>query len=139
VRRISCFVRRNSRRCPWKPTAGPRHDPYAVDAILRACRVLRSFRFDDEVLTLSDVVERTGIHKATAFRTLHSLVAGGILGRAGKDPLPLRIKTFRLNRIRIGYAAMTENSVFRGMSPTACGARLKNAASNLWNATSLQR
>jgi ribose transport system substrate-binding protein len=87
-------------------------DRYAVDAILRACEVLRSFRFEDEVLGLSDVVERTGIHKATAFRTLHSLVVGGILERAGKDRYRCASNRSRPNRIRIGYAAMTENSVF---------------------------
>jgi len=85
---------------------------YSVDAILRACRVLHAFRFDDEVLSLREVVDRTRIHKATVFRTLYSLVSGGLLERVGKDRYRCASKRSAPNRLRIGYAAMTENSVF---------------------------
>jgi ribose transport system substrate-binding protein len=83
-----------------------------VGAILRACDVLNAFRFEGEVLHLRDLVERTGIHKATAFRTIHSLVLGGLVERTGRDQYRCRIRSHASKRIRLGYAAMTENSVF---------------------------
>ena len=67
-----------------KPSREAPGGRYAVDSILRACAVLHTFRFDEEVLGLRQIVGRTGIHEATAFRTLHSLVAGGVLERTGK-------------------------------------------------------
>lgn len=94
------------------PKTGSGDDPYAVEAILRACEVLRAFRFEGEVLHLRDVVERTGLHKATAFRTLHSLAAGGLLERAGRDQYRSRVQSPPGKRVRLGYAAMTASSVF---------------------------
>lgn len=95
-----------------QPPATTPKDPYAVDSILRACQVLHCFRFDEEVLSLREVVERTQLHKATAFRTLHSLVVGQSLERVGKDRYRCASRRPGRNRVRIGYAAMTGNSVF---------------------------
>lgn len=99
------------------PDAGPAPrvgtgDPYAVGAILRACEVIRVFRFKGETLHLKDIVARTGLHKATAFRTLHNLVLGGLLERIQQDRYRLRAQSSTLNPVRIGYAAMTASSVF---------------------------
>lgn len=89
-----------------------RKDPYLVDAILRACDILKAFRADGEVLSLREVVERTQLHKATVFRGIHSLVLGGLLQRTGRDQYRCQVRLQRSNKIRLGYAAMTENSVF---------------------------
>jgi ribose transport system substrate-binding protein len=87
-------------------------DPYAVDSILRACEMMKVFRVHGEILQLRDIVARTNLHKATAFRTVHSLVLGGVLERVGKDGYRSRVQPLPSQRIRIGYASMTENSVF---------------------------
>ena len=92
--------------------AGPTGKRYMVDAILRACDLLKAFRFEGEVLRLGELVARTGLHKATAFRTIQSLVTGGLLQRVGRDQYRCQIRPVAEQRIRIGYAAMTENSVF---------------------------
>lgn len=89
-----------------------RADPYAIDAILRACEVLKAFRVQGEILHLRDIVARTGLHKATAFRTAHSLVRGGMIDRVGKDQYRAAVLSSASKKIRLGYAAMTENSVF---------------------------
>jgi ribose transport system substrate-binding protein len=87
-------------------------EQYAIDSILRACDLLKAFRFEGEILRLGELVTRTGFHKATAFRTIQSLVIGGLLQRAGRDQYRCLIRTTPKRPIRIGYAAMTENSVF---------------------------
>jgi ribose transport system substrate-binding protein len=85
---------------------------YAVGAIIRACSVLQAFRFDEEALRLREVVERTNLHKATAFRTLQSLVAGGMLRRVGLDQYRCQFRTVKDQKLRIGYAEMARDSVF---------------------------
>jgi ribose transport system substrate-binding protein len=87
-------------------------DPYLVDAILRACDILKAFRFEGEVLRLREVTERTRLHKATVFRAIHSLVLGGLLERVGRDQYRCQVRVRDTKRIRLGYAAMSENSVF---------------------------
>ena len=85
---------------------------YAVGAIIRACSVLKAFRFDEEALRLHEVIERTNLHKATAFRTLQSLVAGGMLRRVGLDQYRCQFRTVKEQKVRIGYAMMVRDSVF---------------------------
>lgn len=96
------------------PDEAPEQDTkrYAVDSILRACDLLKAFRFEGEVLRLGELVSRTGLHKATAFRTIQSLVIGGLLQRVGRDRYGCLIRPAPARRIRLGYAALTENSVF---------------------------
>jgi ribose transport system substrate-binding protein len=89
-----------------------RADPYAVDAILRACDVLKAFKVQGEILRLRDIVARTGLHKATAFRTAHSLVRGGMIDRVGKDQYRTTLLSSSSKKMRLGYASMTEHSVF---------------------------
>jgi ribose transport system substrate-binding protein len=85
---------------------------YTVEAILRACAILRAFRFEGETLGLRELVARTGLHKATAFRTIHSLMQGGLLENVGTCHYRCQLHPPPKRRIRVGYAAMTANSVF---------------------------
>jgi ribose transport system substrate-binding protein len=85
---------------------------YTVEAILRACDVLKAFHFDSEVLALRDIVERTGLNKVTAFRTVYSLAEGGFVERLKRDQYRRRRHAPQAKWIRIGYAAMTDNSIF---------------------------
>lgn len=70
------------------------------------------FRFKGETLHLREIVARTGLHKATAFRTAHSLVLGGLLERVERDQYRRSMRSSAQKRVRLGYAAMTGNSVF---------------------------
>jgi ribose transport system substrate-binding protein len=89
-----------------------RSGAYRVSAILRACDVIKAFRVEGELLRLRDVVERTALHKATAYRTLLSLVEGGVVVRVGSDRFRASVRMTSTKATRIGYASMTENSVF---------------------------
>ena len=95
-----------------QPNHRPPVEAYRVSAILRACEVLRAFHFDGELLRLRDIVARTGLHKATAYRTVLSLVHGGLVSRVGKEQYQAQIRAFTNSRVRLGYASMAGASVF---------------------------
>lgn len=90
----------------------PAKDPYVVDAILRACDVLSAFHMENEELRLLDIVERTKLHKATAHRTLHNLVRGGLVERVGSQHYRSRMRPVSRRRMRFGYTSMTAHSAF---------------------------
>ncbi|MFC7446600.1 IclR family transcriptional regulator [Rhodococcus daqingensis] len=53
-----------------------------LDTVLgKAVTILRAFRADDQVLTLAELVRRTGLHKATVHRLAGDLVANRLLDR----------------------------------------------------------
>lgn len=95
-----------------RPSEHLHREPYLVSSVLRACEVLRAFRFENEVLRLRDIVARTGLHKATANRIVLSLTHGGLIDRSGPGQYKAKIRTLTDSRVRIGYASMTEASVF---------------------------
>jgi ribose transport system substrate-binding protein len=82
-----------------------------VQAVVRACQILKAFRHADEELRLADIMERTALHRTTAFRLLQSLAHGGLIERTARGvyrcPLPLA----PARRFRLGFAAQTD-SVF---------------------------
>jgi len=94
------------------PGRHPESVRYAVEAILRACEIVNAFRFEGELLRLADLVARTGMHKATVFRAVHSLVLGGLVELAGRDQYRSKVQSVAHKRLRLGYASMTANSVF---------------------------
>lgn len=67
----------NSRRRGVRQPSGQK--PGGVRVIDRAADLLFCFDESHEKLALQDLSRRTGIHKATAFRILTTLVEGGIL------------------------------------------------------------
>jgi len=86
--------------------------PYVVGPILRACELLKAFRSGGECLPLYELVSRTRLNKSTVFRAAQSLVAGGLLERTGGDQYRSLVVPCRPREFRIGYAAMTGNSLF---------------------------
>lgn len=48
----------------------------------KAVTILRAFEYEDPVLSLAEIVRRTGIHKATAHRLTIALVDNGLLERS---------------------------------------------------------
>lgn len=85
---------------------------YLVGPILRACQLLKSFRFEGEALPLRELVARTGLNKTTVFRAAETLVAGGLLERVAGDRYRAVVSTNYQTRFRLGYATMTSRSLF---------------------------
>lgn len=52
---------------------------YTVAAVDRAITILKAFRKNEPEINLAEVVARTGLHKATAFRLLATLCQGGLV------------------------------------------------------------
>ena len=89
-----------------------RAQPYRIDAVLRACDVLAAFRRDDELLQLKDVVARTGISNATAFRIVRTLQERGFVEKVGARHYRSKVHFARRGRYRFGYASQGEDSTF---------------------------
>lgn len=87
-------------------------DRGAVQSVERACRLLKSFRQDDEVLRLRDFVERTGLHKATASRLLHTLEQEGLIERVGDAGFRSGVRVPNRRRYRIGFATRGVDTPF---------------------------
>lgn len=88
------------------------HSSYLVGPILRACEILKAFRSPGEALSLAELVTRTRLNKTTAFRAAQSLVAGGLLQRVEGDRYRCQLAAVPPRELRIGYAAMSSNSLF---------------------------
>lgn len=87
-----------------------------VQAVVRACEIIQAFRHEGEELLLSDVMERTSLHRTTAFRLLQSLVAGGMLERTARGVYRCPFPPSPSRRFRLGFAAQTESEFVRGVS-----------------------
>jgi ribose transport system substrate-binding protein len=85
---------------------------YVIDAVARACDVLRVFDIPGDALKLRDIVERTGLNKTTVFRLLCTLEHSGFIEHLGSDTYRSRIKVPNEQRFRIVYASQTENDMF---------------------------
>lgn len=90
----------------------PTKPPATVEAVLRACHILRAFQQEGEQLRLRDVVARTSLSKTTVFRLLNSLEQGGLVRRAGAEFYVSRVRQVSNSRPRVGFAAQTIDSTF---------------------------
>jgi ribose transport system substrate-binding protein len=90
-------------------TGGPAHE---VRSVARACDILKAFRGENEPLRINELVERTGLHKATVSRLVGTLVAAGLLRRGSLGVYSCAIQFVERRRYKIGYASQTENSTF---------------------------
>jgi ribose transport system substrate-binding protein len=90
--------------------------PSTVQAVVRACGIVRAFRHDREELLLSDIMERTSLRRTTAFRLLQSLVSGGMLERTARGVYRCPFPPSPANRFRLGYAAQTDSEFARGVN-----------------------
>ncbi|MEG9435079.1 substrate-binding domain-containing protein [Edaphobacter sp. HDX4] len=86
-------------------TAGKRG--YMVQSVARAAAILNAFQSTSEVLDLRVVAARVGLHKATTFRLLETLVETHLLERAGKQGYRCCVHPARTKRYRIGYGSQT--------------------------------
>ncbi|HVW77172.1 MAG TPA: substrate-binding domain-containing protein, partial [Alloacidobacterium sp.] len=88
-------------------TYPPRKRSYTIQSVVRAVDILNSFTSTSEILDLRVIAARAGLHKATAFRLLETLVETRVLERAGKQGYRSSIQISRSRRFRIGYASQS--------------------------------
>ena len=73
---------------------------YTVQALMRALDILDCFDYQDRVLSLSDIVNRTGLNKTTAKRLISNLAARGYLQQdPGSKSYQLGMRLFELGGI----------------------------------------
>src|SRR3984957_11431216 len=80
---------------------------YTIQAVVRAVSIINAFQSTSEVLDLRVVAARVGLHKATTFRLLETLVETHLLERAGKQGYRCCVQPARTKRYRIGYGSQT--------------------------------
>jgi ribose transport system substrate-binding protein len=85
---------------------------YEIESVARACQLLNCFRGREDVLRLRDVVARTGLNTATAFRILRTLEKYGLIERVGRAGYRSAVRTTSTSRYRFGYASQGEDSAF---------------------------
>ena len=93
-------------------TAKPDKGAYEIESVARACQLLNCFRGREDVLRLRDVVGRTGLNTATAFRILRTLEQYGLVERVGRTGYRSAVRTAKTARYRFGYASQGEDSTF---------------------------
>src|SRR6185369_5703435 len=104
-----------SRRKPAMRNTTPSRSS-TVQSVVRACEIVKSFRHEGEELLLSDVMERTSLHRTTAFRLLQSLVTGGMLERTARGIYRCPFPPSTAIRFRLGFAAQTDSEFSRGVN-----------------------
>lgn len=83
-----------------------------VESVIRACSILRAFRYEGELLRLRDVVERTSLRKTTVHRLLHTLEKAGFVRRVGAESYGCCVRPVDDKRPRVGFAAQTTKTSF---------------------------
>lgn len=83
---------------------------YRLETVARACTILREFDDDQRMLSLSDIVKRTGLERTICFRLLHTLEQEGFLRRGTGRRYASNIRLLNQKRFRIAYASQTMDS-----------------------------
>lgn len=98
-------------------------DRSEVQSVIRACSLLRAFRYKGEVLGLAELVERTGLCKTTVFRLMRSLARGGLAECVEKGGYRSLAAPQASHTVRLGFAAQTDSEfssqVTQGMERAA--------------------
>ena len=81
--------------------------PYKLETVSRACPILRVFDDDRQTLSLTDVVERTGLESTICFRLLRTLEEKDLLRHSDRGKYASNVRIMSGKRFRIGYASQT--------------------------------
>jgi ribose transport system substrate-binding protein len=84
--------------------------PYKLATLSRACLILRLFADVRQSLSLSDVVEQTGLERTIVFRILKTLEDEGLLRRLEGRRYFSNVNIYTERRFRIGYASQNSDS-----------------------------
>jgi ribose transport system substrate-binding protein len=104
---------------------------YSIQAVQRACDILKCFQQHQLNLTLSDIVAKTNLSRTTAFRLLTTLVEQGMLERPAKNQYCTVTEHGRRSRYRIGYASQSEEFSFSRLVSDSIRSRAYEANVNL--------
>ena len=85
---------------------------YSVEAVSKACTVLRAFRHESELLRLQDVVARAVLPKVTVYRLLSTLQANGLVEHVGTEGYRSRVRIIEWRQWKIGYAGQSAEFAF---------------------------
>lgn len=83
---------------------------YKLETVARACTILRHFADVQHSMSLSEVVERTGLERTIVFRILKTLEQEGLLRRPEGRRYLSNVNLLTQRRFRIGYASETTDS-----------------------------
>jgi ribose transport system substrate-binding protein len=87
-----------------------------VQAVIRACSLLKCFGREGEVLGLDDLVQRSNLSKTTVFRLMRSLAIGELVERVGRGKYRSLTHTRTARPIRLGFAAQTDSEFSRDVT-----------------------
>lgn len=86
---------------------------YHVESVRRACSLLTSFRSEDDRPRLQDLVERSGLNRATALRLLRTLESCGFVERTSAHSYRCLVRRTAARRRRIAFTVDTAGKSFR--------------------------
>ena len=89
-----------------------RNSGTGVESVIRACSILRAFRYEAELLRLRDIVSRTSLRKTTVHRLLHTLEQAGFVRRVGAESYASCVKLVDQKRVRVGFAGQSGQTSF---------------------------
>jgi ribose transport system substrate-binding protein len=95
---------------PHLSTLNRDSSPYKLATLSRACSILRLFADVRQSLSLSEVVERTGLERTIVFRILKTLEDEGLLRRPEGRRYFSNVNIHTQRRFRIGYASQNSDS-----------------------------
>jgi len=82
-------------------------DPYLINSVLRAARILESFSFQKPAYTNSELSKVLGLNRSTVTRLLYSLERAGFLERNGKTrEYRLTHRLFRIGSVYINQVSL---------------------------------
>lgn len=84
--------------------------PYKLETVARACGILRLFDDDRQTLSLTDVMNTTGLEKTICFRLLRTLTDEGLLRHSDRGKYASNTRILSGRRFRIGYASQAHHS-----------------------------
>lgn len=88
------------------------YGPALMKSLLRTIEILKVFENESQMLRLTDIVAKTGLHKTSTHRMLGALVKGGLVSKVDNNRYRLNIRPPGRRRLRIGYGMQSGDSQF---------------------------
>jgi ribose transport system substrate-binding protein len=92
---------------------------YTLESVSRACEVLHLFKSENQMLSLTEIANRTGLEQTICFRLVRTLSDQGLLRRGERRKYASNVRILSGKRFRIGYASQNTSwfstSLVRGL------------------------
>lgn len=95
-----------------KPRQKPEASAYNIQAVQRACNILKCLQQEPAGLTLTAIATKTSLSRTTAFRLLATLVEQGMIEHPQKNQYSIASQRLQRSRYRLGYASQSEEFSF---------------------------